>query len=157
MRRHYFTKDQEYALNISYDILKSDNLIFEMFEGDVTIKNIRSYNEYQMADPDYSKSYDMLSDLRDSEIKISFADIPLYVEFFNSIPDGENRKLAVVLNPASYLFLSTILLVNRSKIDTGLRLFKSIQSALVWLDKTNLARPIQAIMDNAADEHKMVS
>lgn len=157
MRRHYFTKDQEYTLNVSYDIFKDEHLIFEMYDGDVTIKNLVSFNEYQIADYDYSLSYDMLSDLRDAEIKISFADIPLYVEFFNSIPDGVNRKMAIVLNPASYLFMSTILLVNRSKIDAGLRLFKSIESALVWLEQPNMGKSIKLIMDNAADEHKMVS
>ncbi len=156
MRKHYLTTDESMTMNASYNIFKFDKLIFEDIDGQVTLQNLISYNNYLIADPEYSEEYNMVADLRDTDIILSLIEIPRFVDYFNSIP-GKGRKLALILSPTYCQLFSTILRANQSKLNLDIKFFKSLKSALNWIEKSELTSSFKRIIEEAKVEHKLVS
>lgn len=154
MRRHYLTIDKDCCLNVSYSIIKDEKLIFEVYDGHITIDNILSCNNYEMADPNYNQDYNMLSDFRDAEVRLLLPEMPMFIDYFNSLPGGHKRKLALVLNSYNYQVFSTILASNIGKINIDVRLFKSMKQALSWLGKSNYTESIKKMVGEAKKEHQ---
>ena len=157
MRKHYLTIDGNKTMNASYRIFKEENLIFKIFDGEVTIPNIRNYDSYQFADPEYNSSQDVLVDLRAADIILSFTDVNKFVDYFNSVPAAKNKKIACVFSPVYCQLFSTMLAANKSKLNLDIKFCKSLKSALSWLGKTEMSSSFNKILDEARVEHQLVS
>ncbi len=157
MRKHYLSVDGDKIMNASYRIFKDENLIFKIFDGQITIQNIKNYDSYQFADPEFRNCQDALVDLRAAEIILSFADVNKFVDYFNSIPAEKGKKIVCVFSPVFCQLFSTMLAANKSKLNIDVKFCKSIKSALSWLGKTELSGSFNEILNEARAEHQLVS
>ena len=157
MRKHYLAIDDNKTMNASYHIYKEDNIIFDIIDGQVTLDNLKNYDDYQFADPDYNDEYDTLVDLRGAEIILSFTDVNRFVDYFNNLPSSNGKKIACVFSPVYCQLFSTMLAANKSKIDIDIKFCKSLKTALNWFGKTELSSSFNEILDEARTEHQLVS
>lgn len=156
MKKQYTSTDRKHPLNICYEIYPQSRLIAEVYEGKITIDNIIEFNEHQFADPEYDMNSNMLCDLRNTEITMLFHKIPMFLELFNSLP-GENRKMAILVDSINCQLLSTIINTNRSKLTVDIRLFKSVEKALVWVESPECLMSINMLIKKAELKHRLVS
>lgn len=157
MRKHYYCTDKSCKLNVSYEIIESEDLIFETFDGQASLSNLIQCDSYLIEDPEYRDHYNVLTYIKEAEVIMSFVEVPMFLEFFNSIPGLPTKKVACVFNAAEYQLFSTILKANHSKLKIDVKFFKTLKQALLWLKKTSLESSLLSIIEESKSEHRLVS
>lgn len=139
MKHNYFIYNHSESLNTSYAQLEKEQLILEVYQGEITLKDANAHLEAQLSEKGYNPEFDIISDLRDSVISILINEIPLFVRFFNSVPNPKgNRKLALLMNTPNHQIYLNILLLHLAHLNIDIKIFTCVEKALRWLGKSEL-------------------
>ena len=155
MRKHCLYTNNNHKMNVSYKILKAEKLIFQFYEGTVTLQNLFEFQAYLTLDPNY-ENQDALIDIRNADICILPTEVQGMIEIFNSIKGGKERKLGIVLSPVYCQLLLALLCKNKNRLNIDLEFFRNKKDALRWLGKQELRVSLKNIINEARMEHKLV-
>ncbi|MEE4198520.1 MAG: hypothetical protein V2I54_12815 [Bacteroidales bacterium] len=123
----------------SYKILKKEGVIIEYHSGDIDIEDLISSKKIISSDNEYSSDYDVVSDVRDTNIILSPEDVDKYVIFFKkyAVLQG-SRKLAFITRKPQHLVFTTLFSDGIKDTPINTEIFSTLKAVVNWVDSSYL-------------------
>ena len=117
----------------SFNISRDDNLLTEIFTGNVDMELIPSIDQTIMADPEFTEGLKFLTDLTSARISHEYDEL---VRTGSLKPEFQVSKHAyVVANDYDYGMVRMMITVSNENDDNNVNVFKCHDDALAWLEE----------------------
>ena len=122
----------------TYIILKEKKLIIEVLQGEFTIDSYINFKSQEIANPDFSSNYNVITCLRNVDVKSEVQDLDNFIHFAKTMINAEvNKKIAIVTATPSQVVIGTLFKIKQLSKLTIVEIFSERISALSWLGFTN--------------------
>jgi hypothetical protein len=133
-------------MKFTYSISSEANTVNVLFEGAVTPTQVADSIDLILADPEYRVGMSSLCDMRNALIDWSLKDIDVMRSFVQSIRSRVGHAHWAIISgggPADFTARLFMLLHEAYDKTIIIRLFKTLESAQVWVDQAN-ASPLES-------------
>ena len=123
----------------TYQIIKNSNLIVHYLSGDVTASLIIEQMKRISLEQDYSIYYDVITDLRDSNVKTEIQEIGGFVDFVtNDLKIVAKRKVIYLTSKPYEVVLTTLLSDVIKNSEINIYVCSTIDSAVNFIDNADI-------------------
>lgn len=123
----------------SYAILKESNLVLELPLGLITLKSMKAYKKIVTSNKDFCVSFDLLLDLRETNIYITMDELNEYITYLLLQKNiFGKRKTAMLVKTPNQLVYCNALKAMEENLPMQVGIFKSLDASLEWLNKTEM-------------------
>ncbi|PLX19918.1 MAG: hypothetical protein C0599_10020 [Salinivirgaceae bacterium] len=120
---------------LNYIILKEEELILEYYCGKFYAEELIDFKRKIGLDPCYKASFDVISDIRNSELLFSFDEVEKYVEFLFKNPEYIGaRKTAMITKTPNQVVASLGFDMQRRKLPMSYKIFSTFEAAYTFLE-----------------------
>lgn len=131
----------------SYKIIKELNLIVQYLSGNVSISVVKEHMRNLSLEPDYSKYYDTIIDLRDSNFNIIIDDVAEFADFVSfELEVIGNRKTVYLTNKPNEVVLTTLLSKTLKNTEIDFLICSTEEAAIKFLNKEGLNKEILDVL-----------
>ena len=127
--------------SIKYKILKERKIVIHLYEGEISINDIKENANRLMVDMDFRPEFNEITDLRNSELVFDHNDdINDYVKFVKTqMGYIWERKIAVLATSPDHVVKSTLYKKVGHLLPMKLQVFSTFYSALNYLNVTDFS------------------
>ena len=137
----------------SYKVYLDKKFVVEYHEGISTLEDVKNFKLDEARDKNYSPDYDLLMDIRKTTVKAIRSDVKEYIEFANAHKGiSGKRKLAVITSTPRHVVIFTFLNLFEIKLSQKMKLFSSLDTALLWLGEPITLKDTDSCINNLKDK-----
>lgn len=129
------------VLHSCYRVLPNEELIIEVFVREITTETLMNHKKRQIQDELFSPEFDMLSDIRNCELKFGLAELDEYAKTIATRGDIAGcRNLAILTNSAVQVAYASLFGKTQEKrASQKVEVFSTLNSALQFMRKSKLS------------------
>lgn len=121
-------------LNSNYKILVEQQLMIEVVEGIITPGSLMNLKIIELQDKDFSPSYNVIGDVRNTTFDITTSQIEAFVNFIVANKDSfAINKSAIIFSTINQQIYISILKSFQSEFPQSLKICTSLDEALAWV------------------------
>ncbi|WP_430815943.1 hypothetical protein [Carboxylicivirga sp. RSCT41] len=118
----------------TYYILEREKLIVEVYEGEVTERELVALKEELFDDNKYNPSYHFISDFRNASIKFNKKDLVDFVEYLsNCFYHNDSNKVSVLSSTPVQVAYYTLFIELSYHLPLDFMVHDTVNSACTWL------------------------
>ncbi len=123
-------------------------LVVEKYEQRLDFSSIRTLKEIELADPDYSPRFPLLSDIRQSSPQFSYEDLLSYKAFMQiQLPKlMQNRRLAILTDSPMQVAVASLFKSHTIDMPQETEIFSTLEAALRWLDRLEYQKEVTKLL-----------
>lgn len=118
-----------------YYTLKEAAFIIEKYEGPLSLTSLKNLKKRQSKDPSFNKNFHLLSDIRETQLKIQLEDIKQYQSFVSRLDVIGDRKLAILTNSPMQVAIASLFKSHLKSSGQEIEIFSTLEAAIHWLDR----------------------
>ena len=134
-----------------YMVFPEQKLIVERLEGLLNLENLAKVKADQENDLEFDPSFDLLTDIRQTEIKLSTADLKVYIDYLGQHPFTQaGRKFALLTATPMQVAIASIIQSKTRHLPQKMEIFSTVSSALTWIKAEGiLEKDVEFILEEA--------
>jgi hypothetical protein len=131
-----------------YIIFPEQKLIIERLEGVLNLENLAKVKADQDNDPEFDPAFDLLTDIRLTEVSFSSEELKHYAEYLSTHPlTQEGRRFALLTATPMQVAIASLIQTKTRHLPQKMEIFSTLESAMAWLGiKDILQKDIEFIL-----------
>lgn len=118
-----------------YIIFSEYELIIERIEGVLNLENLVKIKADQNADTEFNPAYNLLTDIRSTEVYFPKKDLEMYTDFLEKHPLTQSgRKFALLTATPIQVAIASLIQSKTRHLPQRMEIFSSLKAALSWLN-----------------------
>jgi len=119
---------------IKYRILPNIKTVVEYYSGEIFVEDLFEIKKEISKQHDYSPNYNLIMDLRDTDLKMDQSDVLKYIEFVKSSSriKGERNSALLTEKPNEFVVATLFGLINKD-LPINTSVFTTLGAAVNWL------------------------